>query len=215
MATIKEKLDNLQKQAADNAIVLSRLRQELDDAAETGNTEEVAAIHSEIGAREAMAASNERRLVKLQGELSDEARAQQKASNLGRVKRVAVELDAAAVIAAKLDKTLEQLVAQLEQMHAHGEAARDQAGELLRQLPTRQRDRYLAIVQNVGLRDSMLGSLIEGEMQRMGVFSKLAPSQFVRLQRHDLGAVGDAFTARSKKLQAAVAGLAEQVNQEL
>lgn len=215
MATTREKIEALQKQAADNQAVLSRLRHELDDAAETGNAEEVAAIHSEIGAREAMAQSNERRLTKLQGELSDEARAQQRAANLQRVKRVSVELDAAAVIAAKIDKTLAQLAAQLEEMHKHGDAARDESAELLRQLPMRTRDRYFAITQGIGLRDTTLGALIEGEMQRLGLFYKLAPNPSLRLTRHDLGAVGDVFATRSKKLQTAVAILAEQVNQEL
>lgn len=215
MASITEKIETLQKQEEANRKALELLRQELDDAADSGNADEVAVIQSELAAREAMAASNERRLTKLQGELSDEGRTQQKASNLKRAKRVAVELDAAAVLAGKVDKALAQLVSVLEEMHKHGEAAREEAGELLRQIPTRQRDRYAAIVQGVALRDSLLGSLLEGEMLRLGVFSKLAPSPSVHLQRHDLGAVGDAFAARSKKLQAAVASLAEQVNQEL
>ncbi len=215
MATIKEKLDSLQKQEEANRKALEMLRQELDDTADAGKGDELVAIQSEIGARQAMADSYARRLAKLRGELSDEGRAQQKAVNLDRAKRVAVELDAAAALAGKVDKALAQLVSVLEEMHQHGEAAREEAGELLRQIPTRQRDRYSAIIQGVALRDSLLGSLLEGEMLRLGVFSKLAPSPSVHLRRHDLGAVGDAFAARSKKLQAAVASLAEQVNQEL
>jgi chromosome segregation ATPase len=215
MATIKEKIDSLQKQEEANCKALALLRQELDDMADAGKADELAAIQSEIGARQAMADSYARRLAKLQGELSDEGRARQKTANLERVKRVGTELDAAAAIAGKVDKTLAQLAAQLGEMHKHGDAAREEAGELLRQLPSRQREHYYAIFQSLGLRDSTLGALLEGEMQRLGVFYTLAPHPSLQLQRHDLGAVGEALAARSKKLQTAVAGMAEQINRDL
>lgn len=215
MASLKEKIDSLQQQDAANQRMMVDLRQHLDDAADAGNAEEIAAIQNELAARATMAGSYERRLAKLQGELSDEGRVELKAANLKRADVVQAELEAAARLAAEVDATLALLAGQLGQIHQHGRKAFAEAHELVRQLPGAHGERMYSLLQTVGLRDSFLGSLLEGELVRYGVFRDLAPLPSVQLSRHDLGILSERFAERAEKLPRAVAKLAERVNQEL
>lgn len=215
MSTIAEKLAGLQKQAASNQDHLAALRVQLDDAADAADVQEIAAIQAEITARDGMVASYERRMAKLQAELGDEARAKRSAANLECVGRVKAELSAAAACAIDLDKTLAQLVDQLEAIHKHGAAASLAADEVTRQLPKGQRERYRNVVDAVGFRDGLLGVVLEGQLQRSGVFTTLAPLATISLKGHsNLGSVAETIASRADKMTAALASLAERVNQE-
>lgn len=215
MASITEKIESLQEQATANHNALVQLRAELDTAADAGDHQEVATIQAEINARGSMVASYDRRLEKARSELSDAGRAKSKAANLKRVEAVRTELAAAAVIAADIDKTLALLVSQLEAIHKHGAAAREEAAELVFQLPTAHRERQYWVLDAVAFNDSLLGALLEGELQRLGVFRKVAPNMTAILHRHDLGAVGENIAKRAENLPGAVSGLADKINREL
>lgn len=215
MASIMEKLDTLQKQSKVNQDHITSLREQLDVAADGGDLEEIAAIQAEIAARDGMVASFTRRIAKVQDELSESGRVKLKTENLKRAAIVQTELDAAAKVAIGIDQTLAQLVAQLEAVHAHGATARKEAAGLVRQMPAKERERQHFTLEAVGFGDTFLGALLEGELHRLGVFRDLAPLPHLRLSRHDLGTVAENVAKRAAKIPAAVATLAERVNEGL
>ncbi len=146
---VKEKLDTLRKQERANQSHITKLRDDLDVAADGGNTGEINAVQAEIAARLSMAESFTRRISKLQHELSASGRNTLKSENLNSVAVVKAEMEAAAKVAIDIDATLAQLVTQLEILHKHGDAARKEATDLVRQLPARGRDRMYLLLQAV------------------------------------------------------------------
>lgn len=208
-----DQLSHLQKQQRTLQENLRLLHETLDEAAEKGNIEAVKELQADIAATGVMITSCDRRIEKAKVAKTEAEKEALKAENLAAVEILGVEMQAAANVAAKLDKTISTLVDELKELHTHGTAARRSLHHLVKQLPDNSREGSYTLLHAASFHDSTLAFLIESALQRAGVFEHLAPHPGLNLTRFDTGSIGEGVALRAEKLTRSAQHMAQQVNQ--
>ena len=188
------------------------LTETLDEAAEANNLEAVRAAQSDITATQALIESTQRKITKLSKQLTEDEKQAQREANTAAAGTVETAAAAALKAIGKAEKHLASFIDALREAHQHGALAADATYPLVRQMPEKQKRGLYEITNGLNLTDSSLAAAIESDMQRAGLFHKVAPSSWLRLQRHDLPPLTEVMERRISRLVAAVKKLADNAN---
>jgi chromosome segregation ATPase len=190
----------------------TQLDRALDEAADAGDKAEVERLMSDLAARKILLASARRRLEANKSGITAAEKVAAKKDNIDAAAAITVSLQEDVKRAEEIKATIDKLVQQLGSIVNKAEPARAHVRHLVLQLPKHMQDRYMALIREVGNNSTMLGSLIEEALLRARVFEALAPSDTVRLVRHGLPPLVDAYRNRAEKLSNAAHSLASTVN---